>query len=100
MLCDCGGRTYVVNTRQHGGNSIRRQRKCEACREWFYSVEVREFVTFTTPPVAEPKPEPKPMAKAAAKLQRKKVEVRRKLEDIKQERKTRVPNYFIEEEDY
>lgn len=94
MLCDCGGKTYVVNTRQHEGK-IRRQRKCEKCREWFYSIEVRESV-----PVAEPKPEPKPMAKAAAKLHRKKVEARRKLEDLKQERKLRVPSYFIEEEDY
>ena len=40
------------------------------------------------------------MAKAAAKLHRKKVEARRKLEDLKQERKLRVPSYFIEEEDY
>lgn len=99
MLCDCGGKTYVVNTRQHD-KKIRRQRKCETCREWFYSIEVREFVPLKNAPVAEPKPEPKPMAKAAAKLQRKKVEVRRKLEDLKQEKKLKVPSYFIEEEDY
>lgn len=99
MLCDCGGKTYVVNTRQHEGK-IRRQRKCEACREWFYSIEVREFVPLKDAPVAEPKPELKPMAKAAEKINRKRVEARRKLEDLKQERKMRVPSYFIEEEDY
>lgn len=96
MLCDCGGRTYVVNTRQHGGNKIRRQRKCEACREWFYSIEVREFVALKDAPVEEPKP----MAKIAEKVNRKRVEARRKVEDLKQERKMRVPSYFIEEEDY
>lgn len=95
MLCDCGGKTYVVNTRQHEGK-IRRQRKCEKCREWFYSIEVREFVPLKDTPVAEPKP----LAKVAEKIHRKKVEARRKLEDLKQERKLRVPSYFIEEEDY
>jgi transcriptional regulator NrdR family protein len=96
MQCDCGGRTYVVNTRQHSENRIRRQRKCEKCREWFYSIEVRELV-----PLKEvPEEKPKPMAKVAEKVHRKKVEVRRKLEDIKQERKFKVPSYFIEEEDY
>lgn len=100
MLCDCGGKTYVVNTRQHGGNKIRRQRKCEKCKESFYSIEVREFVALKDAPVEETPPAPKPMAKAAAKMQRKKVEVRRKLEDLKQEKKMRVPSYFIEEEDY
>ena len=99
MLCDCGGRTYVVNTRQLD-NKIRRQRTCCVCKKWFYSIEVREFVPLKDAPVAEPKPAPKPMAKAAAKLQRKKVEVRRKLEDLKQEKKMNVPSYFIEEEDY
>jgi len=95
MQCDCGGKTYVVNTRQHD-KKIRRQRKCEKCREWFYTVEVREFAAFKEVPVEKPKP----MAKVAEKVHRKKVETRRKLEDIKQERKLRVPSYFIEEEDY
>jgi len=98
MLCDCGGKTYVVNTRQLPAK-IRRQRKCEACRESFYSIEVREFVPLKDSPEAEAPP-PKPMAKVAEKIHRKKVEVRRKLEDLKQERRQRVPNYFIEEEDY
>ena len=95
MLCNCGGRTHVVNTRQLT-DKIRRQRKCVACKQSFYSIEVREFVPLRNAPVAEPKP----MAKVAEKIHRKKVETRRKLEDIKQERKFKVPNYFIEEEDY
>ena len=98
MLCDCGGRTYVVNTRQHGGNKIRRQRKCETCREWFYSIEVREFVPLKDAP--EEEAPPKPMAKVAEKIHRKKVEARRKVEDLMQERRMRVPSYCIEEEDY
>jgi hypothetical protein len=43
------------------------------------------------PPVVE-----KPLAKMAAEIHRKKVEARRKNED----RRSYVPNYFIEEEDY
>jgi hypothetical protein len=38
----------------------------------------------------------KPLAKMAAEIHRKKVEARRKNED----RRSYVPNYFIEEEDY
>ena len=92
MLCDCGGRTEVVNTRQID-QGVRRQRKCVTCRASFLTTEYRDA------PKPKPAPPPvveKPMAKKAAEIQRKRVEARRKNED----RRSYVPNYFIEEEDY
>jgi len=89
MLCDCGGRTEVVNTRQME-QGVRRQRKCVTCRASFLTTEYRDAPK-PAPPVVE-----KPMAKMAAEIHRKKVEARRKNED----RRSYVPNYFIEEEDY
>lgn len=95
MLCDCGGKTYVVNTRQMP-ESIRRQRKCASCKQSFYTLESRmEEVQIIPAPVK--KPAEKPMAQKAADVHRKRVEIRRKNED----HKMRVPSYFIEdEEDY
>ena len=89
MLCDCGGRTEVVNTRQID-QGVRRQRKCVTCRASFLTTEYRDAPK-PAPPVVE-----KPLAKRAAEIHRKKVEARRKNED----RRSYVPNYFIEEEDY
>ena len=91
MLCDCGGRTYVVNTRQMP-ESIRRQRKCASCSQSFYTLETRmEEVQMI------PVPANTPMARKAAEIHRKRVEIRRKNED----RKMQVFDYFIEdEEDY
>lgn len=40
MKCqNCGSKTYVVNTTQQPGG-IRRQRKCESCKNNAYSAEV------------------------------------------------------------
>lgn len=40
MKCQtCGSKTYVVNTTQQPGG-IRRQRKCESCKNNAYSAEV------------------------------------------------------------
>lgn len=95
MLCDCGGKTYVVNTRQMP-ESIRRQRKCCACKQSFNTLESRmEEVQIIPVPVKNAAE--KPMAKQAAAIHRKRVESRRMNED----RKIQVPDYFIEdEEDY
>ena len=95
MKCKCGGDTMVVLTRTIDGVP-KRKRKCDLCGQSFYTIETfLEMASGKPGPKPKPKP-PKPMAEKAAEIHRKRVEVRRKNED----RKTKVPSYFIEEEDW
>lgn len=96
MKCKCGGDTLVLETRTTDGIP-KRKRKCSLCGQSFYTQEI--FLEMASgKPGRKPKapPEPKSMAQKAAEIHRKRVEVRRKNED----RKPRVPSYFIEEEDW
>lgn len=95
MLCECGNKTFVINTRQIN-EGVHRQRRCAGCRKSFYTLETRFVMqrVMETPKV-EPKPKAQPLAEKAAKIHRKRVEARRKNED----RKDRVPSYFIEDEE-
>lgn len=96
MKCKCGGDTVVVETRTVDGVP-KRKRKCGLCGQAFFTVETfLEMVSSKPGPKPKAKVEPKPMAEKAAEIHRKRVEVRRKNED----RKTKVPSYFIEEEDW
>jgi hypothetical protein len=64
-----------------------------------HTLEVRAEVLDIEPepPKPKPKPEPiKPMAKAAKVIHQKRVETRRTNED----RRNRVPSYFIEDDEY
>jgi len=97
MNCSCGGETLVAETRTVEGIFCRR-RKCKQCGYVFWTKEIfdREPRDRTKKPVVKQvftKPE-------AAAIKQKKVDARRKVEDIKREKKLRVPSYFIEEEDY
>jgi transcriptional regulator NrdR family protein len=97
MNCSCGGETQVAETRIVD-EIIRRRRKCKKCEYVFWTKEVfdREPIDKTKKAVVKQiytKPE-------AAAIKQKKVDARRKVEDIKREKKLRVPSYFIEEEDY
>jgi transcriptional regulator NrdR family protein len=98
MKCPCGGNTAVVETRTVD-NTPKRKRKCELCNQSFYTLET--FLEMASG-ISGRKPKPKPDAKglysapAAKELKAQKVDVRRKNED----RKSKVPSYFIEEEDW
>lgn len=96
MKCDCGGRTDVVQTIQVQ-DAVRRRRKCAECKKSMYTLEVRATVVEVEPEPPKPKPEPvKPMAQAAKTIHQKRVKTRRTNED----RRNRVPNYFIEDDEY
>lgn len=96
MKCDCGGKTDVVQTMQVQ-DAIKRRRKCADCKKSMYTLEVRATVLDATPEPVKPKPEPvKPLAQAAKTIHQKRVEARRKNED----RRNKVPSYFIEDDEY
>lgn len=99
MKCSCGGETAVLETRTID-EMFRRKRKCGTCGEYFFTKEVFLYAAKDNPNVAPAKPKVLLTKPEVSKAQRKKVETRRKLEDIKRERKSKVPSYFIEEEDY
>lgn len=102
MDCSCGGDTAVTETRTLEG-VLRRRRKCKSCGQAFYTQEVFLYNAEDAPRNVAIKKKQYFTKPEAAEIQRKKVETRRKVEDIKEEkreRKLRVPNYFIEEEDY
>lgn len=96
MKCPCGGNTAVIDTRTID-NTPKRKRKCELCNQAFYTAE-----TFVRMATGKPEKKPKPNEQGlytvpdAKKIKAQKVEVRRKNED----RKAKVPSYFIEEEDW
>jgi transcriptional regulator NrdR family protein len=96
MKCPCGGNTAVVETRTVD-NVPKRKRKCELCNQSFYTLE-----TFLEMAAGRSGRRPQPNAQGlytvpdAKEIKAQKVETRRRNED----RKTRVPSYFIEEEDW
>ncbi len=98
MKCQCGGDTHVIDTRKVG-DGIRRFRKCKVCERKMVTLET--FVeSLGKAPVkkarAAPQPKPKPPKVPVATSNKRKVEVRRRLEDMK----LRVPSYYIEDDDY
>lgn len=96
MKCDCGGKTDVVQTMQVQ-DAVKRRRKCAECKKSMYTLEVRATVVEVEPEPPKPKPEPiKPMAQAAKTIHQKRVEARRSNED----RRSRVPSYYIEDDEY
>lgn len=98
MKCPCGGSTYVIDTRK-AGNEIRRFRKCKVCERKLVTMETFVEALGKAPTIAQepkPKPKPKPPKVPVATSNKRKVEVRRRLEDIK----LRVPSYYIEDDDY
>ena len=100
LNCECGGSTMVVDTRTMDG-VLRRKRKCNVCSGVFFTKEEFLYKAADNPNLPQPKPEkPKGVfSESVVKaVNRKKVETRRKVEDLKQERKMRVPSYFIEED--
>lgn len=114
MKCTCGGSTSVESTVQKPEGPMRR-RKCSACSRHFATMEYE----INTPGAgahnqvvkkvaAKRKPIPKPDAnglytppdadevrKRQAEIKNKKIELRRNAED----RRARVPDYFIEEDE-
>ena len=96
MKCDCGGKTDVVQTMQVQ-DAVKRRRKCAECKKSMYTLEVRATVVEVEPEPPKPKPKPvKPMAQAAKTIHQKRVEARRGNED----RRNRVPSYYIEDDEY
>lgn len=96
MKCSCGTSTRVTETRTIEGIVCRR-RECKSCKQVFWTKEIFDRK------IGEPKPPKRDKVYTkpeAAAIHKKKVETRRKVEDIKREKKLRVPSYFIEEEDY
>lgn len=89
MFCGCGDkRSCVVNTVKIE-KGVRRQRRCTGCDRSFYTLE-----TLYEKPVTEKiKPDASGLYKKddVAKINRAKVEIRRRIED-------RVPSYFIEDD--
>ena len=78
-------------------NTPKRKRKCELCDQSFYTLE-----TFLEMAAGRSGRKPQPNAQGlytvpdAKEIKAQKVETRRKNED----RKPKVPSYFIEEEDW
>lgn len=99
MNCSCGGETKVTESRMVEG-ALKRRRKCLTCNGVFYTQEVFLYKSGENPNKKTPSKKQYFTKPEAEGIKRKRVETRRKLEDIKQERKQRVPNYFIEEEDW
>ena len=103
MKCACGGSTEVVNTRTVDGCK-RRQRKCVLCKQSFQTKEIRISGIEIEPIPAKPKPKPDKRGvytkETAAEVKQQKVDVRRKLEDMKEKKTMRVSNYFIEDEEW
>lgn len=103
MKCVCGGETEVMNTRTIDGYK-RRQRKCVLCAQSFYTKEVRISGIEIEPVPTKPKPKPDKRGvytkKAASEVKQQKVDVRRKLEDMKEKKTVRVSNYYIEDEEW
>ena len=100
MKCKCGGDSSVTSTVKNNTGVFRR-RKCHSCGEKFQTMEVvvepkyKKAKLEPLPPV----PEEKDIytKKEAIQVKRRAVAVRR----INEDRKLRVPTYFIEdEEDY
>ena len=89
MKCKCGGKSYVVNTinsnllaKKSKEEWIRRQRKCEVCKSNFYTAEV--FYAFVPERTIKSVYTEKEAEKIKHTIQQKKVDVRRMLEDIKE----------------
>ena len=97
MKCLCGGETVVMETRTID-DIFRRRRKCNGCGEYFFTKEVFMYMAKDNPNAAMARPKALLTIPEVSKAQRKKVETRRKLEDIKREKKLKVPSYFIEED--
>lgn len=101
MNCTCGGDSSVTTTRQLN-HQVFRRRKCKACKRNFATIEIEVDTPGSGNYNKEGKRNPKPDAKGmytpadAKAIKAKKVEARRKNED----RKEKVPSYFIEEEDW
>ena len=105
MKCKCGGTTLVTTTKQIP-EGIFRRRKCSVCKEIIATLESEVSTPgsgrYTKEGTRKPKTLPKPdnqglYTKPDVKIiKAQKVETRRKNED----RKARVPSYFIEEEDW
>lgn len=92
----------MLDTRSIDG-IFRRKRKCNTCQEVFYTKEAFLYKAEDNP--NKPKPKPKEQRdtftkREVAAVHKKKVKTRRKLEDLKQKKRTSVPSYFIEEEDW
>jgi hypothetical protein len=100
LNCECGGTTMVIDTRTVDGVP-RRKRKCNVCSDVFFTKEEFLYKAADNPNRPQPKAE-KPKVvfsdSVVKAVNRKKVETRRKVEDLKQERRMRVPSYFIEED--
>lgn len=85
---------------------FRRKRKCNSCSEIFFTKEAFLYRAADNPnaykDTTRKRKEEKDTftKKDVAAVHKKKVDTRRKLEDIKQTKKLRVPSYFIEDEDY
>ena len=47
MLCECGGKTQIIDSREQAP-AIRRRRKCAQCGTTFYTREVRDDSAFQT----------------------------------------------------
>lgn len=106
MKCECGGHTSVSSTVQRPDGVLRR-RKCNTCTRNFTTMEYEVSTpgagahNHVRKATAKTRVVPKPDVKGlyakpdAAEIKKQKVELRRKAED----RRMRVPNYFIEEND-
>lgn len=103
MKCKCGGNSQVTSTTKESTlGGVVRYRKCPECKERFQTletvIETRSAgrppnpLKFKAPPVYTPEQVSKIMAIKTA--------VRRKSEDIQEnkQRRSRVSNYFIEDD--
>ena len=96
MICDCGGETKVMQTMPIK-EVIKRRRKCMECKKLIHTLEVRATVQELED--IEPPPKPKtlpPMARVAKVVNKKRVDARR----VNEDRRSKVPSYFIEDDDY
>jgi hypothetical protein len=96
MICDCGGETKVMQTMPIK-DVIKRRRKCMECKKLIHTLEVRATVQELEDIEPPPKPKPlPPMARVAKVVNKKRVDARR----VNEDRRSKVPSYFIEDDDY
>jgi len=100
MKCKCGGDSAVTTTLKPVTGGVVRHRKCRVCGDRFHTMESIIESRGVGRPVTKIPQQPIYTPAQAAEIQAKKVNARRKGEDIqeKRHRRDRVSNYFIEDD--
>lgn len=100
MKCKCGGTSRVTTTLKPATGGVIRHRKCEVCGDNFRTIETHIEARGVGRPVTRIKNIPVYTPDQVSKIKAVKTAVRRKSEDIQEnkQRRNRVSSYFIEDD--